>query len=882
MKTTHPMTILVFGVTSLLAVRLFAQAAAETPGETAPGAIPVATAEAATAAAPEAPPALEDLFADEGDYYLMRGTKIPLRRDTHRMAVKFKKNSATEGLAASEKNTKRAAALKTAMAVDDAEVSVERSVEAADAELVSVKFKKAGRLTKAHIKAAAQSPEVELAAPVFAAATGLDPLIATDSILVRFVPEYGEREVKGFCRQNGLVLDGRARGRLNIYVLRLSNPAQDSCLDTANALNGKPGVVWAQPNFAKEIKTQAVDPLYGQEWHLCNTGQGGGKAGADVRAEQAWAVVAASTSIVIAIVDTGVDLAHEDLGFWRNAGESGGGKETDTLDNDGNGYTNDWRGWDFYSNDNDPSPGGNHGTACAGVAAATGDNGLGCKGMAPGCRILPVKISSSDSGFATDLRIGEAIQYAARYADVISCSWGGSGFSAYEADAIDDAVQFGRGGLGTPVFCASGNGCGRGWTPVGLVFPNGWGTAAVGWMYQTVAAKSALRADRAWLDNVTTPDGRLETFDGTVPPALPVGWSNLTGSAANWLTVADASHRLGSSGNSLASGLMSGSGSSGVMVQKYCPTGGTNIFYAMVDAGEGGTLYATYWTGSRWVAYKSLIDRGMVFPASYTNSIAVGASDNLDKRACYSQYGPGLEFVAPSGGGTLGVVTTDRTGTSGYASGNYYTNFSGTSSATPLTAGLAALMLSANPSLTVADIRRILRETADDIETAGFDEFTGAGRINAYKAVVAAKALLPVGPQIGSRSPAGDPVYVKAGTSQAFSVTVSGGAGALSYRWLRNGVAQSGSSSSWTMPTTADGIGPQGIRLEIVDASGKQTNTQWQVLVGAGDPSLVGYWSFDGSPARDMSGRGNDLSVTGRVDFTWDGAVGGALRFPAP
>lgn len=143
------------------------------------------------------------------------------------------------------------------------------------------------------------------------------------------------------------------------------------------------------------------------------------------------------------------------------------------------------------------------------------------------------------------------------------------------------------------------------------------------------------------------------------------------------------------------------------------------------------------------------------YPASMAETIAVGASTNQDQRAPYSDYGQGLDFVAPSSGGTRRIETTDIQGQHGYnskadASGDYCeaednSGFGGTSSATPLAAGVAALMLSVNPALTAAAIRRLLRETAVKIDPIngqynadGWSQQYGYGRIDAAEAVRAA------------------------------------------------------------------------------------------------------------------------------------------------
>lgn len=134
--------------------------------------------------------------------------------------------------------------------------------------------------------------------------------------------------------------------------------------------------------------------------------------------------------------------------------------------------------------------------------------------------------------------------------------------------------------------------------------------------------------------------------------------------------------------------------------------------------------------------------------ALHRDVIAVGASNSRDKRSSYSNFGPELALCAPSSGSPgRSIVTTDRRGSSGYGSGDYTTTFGGTSSATPLAAGLAGLILSVNPDLSAAEVKQIMMDTADKIdadgEHNGYDEtghspWYGHGRINAHKAVAMA------------------------------------------------------------------------------------------------------------------------------------------------
>ncbi|MGH9839912.1 MAG: S8 family serine peptidase [Blastocatellia bacterium] len=151
----------------------------------------------------------------------------------------------------------------------------------------------------------------------------------------------------------------------------------------------------------------------------------------------------------------------------------------------------------------------------------------------------------------------------------------------------------------------------------------------------------------------------------------------------------------------------------------------------------------------------------IAFPASHPLTMAVGASNDRGKRSGYSNFGPGMDFVAPSSDrGRQGITTTDLSNRNrGFNLTSSYTDrFGGTSSATPLAAGVGALALSANPALTADEARNILRGTAEKIDTAGgaysggFSLQYGFGRVDAEAAVRKAIASRSGG---GTRAAAG-------------------------------------------------------------------------------------------------------------------------------
>src|SRR5262249_54024976 len=144
------------------------------------------------------------------------------------------------------------------------------------------------------------------------------------------------------------------------------------------SLKGVPGYVSAQPNFAYQVAATPNDARFGELWGMHNTGQTvGGQVGtvdADIDAPEAWNLTRGSRSVVVAVLDTGIDYNHPDLAanMWRNPGEIPG----NNLDDDGNGYADDVFGRDFINNDSDPMDDHFHGTHVAGTIGAVGNNGV--------------------------------------------------------------------------------------------------------------------------------------------------------------------------------------------------------------------------------------------------------------------------------------------------------------------------------------------------------------------------------------------------------------------------------------------------------------------------------------------------------------------------
>lgn len=161
-----------------------------------------------------------------------------------------------------------------------------------------------------------------------------------------------------------------------------------------------------------------------------------------IQAPEAWDIQIGSHTIVVGVIDTGVDWQHEDLAdnIFINTGEIA----NNGIDDDGNGYIDDVRGYDFINRDADPYDDHGHGTHVAGIIAAVGNNSIGVTGVAWTTKILPLKIFNSE-GRATSSAILEAIDYAnLMEVDITNNSWGGSRYSQTLRNAIQATHESGQ------------------------------------------------------------------------------------------------------------------------------------------------------------------------------------------------------------------------------------------------------------------------------------------------------------------------------------------------------------------------------------------------------------------------------------------------------
>lgn len=656
------------------------------------------------------------------------------------------------------------------------------------------------------------------------------------------------------------------------FIVGVEGMTAEDILAESVRLSGKAGVAWAEPNFRCEgVKHYTPnDTYFNNQWHLKDSAAG------SVAAQSAWDLVKGD-NIIIAIIDDGVQTTHPDLQASIAAGK------TNVLTGTANVEPAD-------ADDN-------HGTAVAGVAAAIGNNAVGVAGVAFKSKILPIKIATGET-YATDAQLATAFRYAAgltggpgwQGAHLINFSWSWPSSTTMNS-ALADVTTNGRGGRGCPVFVSSGNGAAEWYNHS---FPVAAGSHTFKFEYKKDLSVS-MGLDCFWIDNVYLPGVGTQGFEGgTFPPS---GWT--TGGNANWFqnTQPEWVKGAGADGTrSAQSGDISDYQSTWLQTVQTTTAG--NMDFYVVSSSEGGydvlNLYIDGVWEKRWAEY-DFTDPGGIYtmstisyPASHANTIAVGASTDGNLRSEYSQFGTGLDIVTPSGGGTAAIWTTDRTGSAGYHGSSYMPAFSGTSSSSPLAAGIGALVLARNPTLTASEVRSVLRRSCakiggvtysgGDAGAGGWNQYYGYGKLMASSAV---------------QNAAGGALQF---TSAAYSVAENGGTvtitarrtggsyGAVSVSYATaNGTATAGSdytaksgTLAWADGDTADKTFPVTILNDTAYEAGETFTVALSSPSGAtlGTPATTTVTITNADPVPKPVLLAPDLSTRGRGVVRWSSSSG--------
>ncbi len=229
----------------------------------------------------------------------------------------------------------------------------------------------------------------------------------------------------------------------NHFLIQFRDHSSEALEDKISTLRLYGAVSYVEPNFYRVSTISPNDSSFHNLWALNNLGSGSGNYDADIDAVEAWDITTGDANVLVAVIDTGIQIDHPDLlgRIYYNLRE-----EVNGIDDDGNGFVDDINGWNFYELDqgnNDVSDTSqSHGSHVAGIISANGNNQVGVIGVSPGITILPVKIFNDNGGYASDLIRG--MHYAAKMgASIINVSLGGSDESQAEISMIDDLQKHG-------------------------------------------------------------------------------------------------------------------------------------------------------------------------------------------------------------------------------------------------------------------------------------------------------------------------------------------------------------------------------------------------------------------------------------------------------
>ena len=286
---------------------------------------------------------------------------------------------------------------------------------------------------------------VEFAGRVFVDPKSGQPVVYTENIFAQFDPDASRAACKRILKKYGLTPKRELHYARNAFFVGAAEGIGPEVFDVALQLLQEEEVHLAHPELARERVFRAA---FANQWHLRKSTINGQVIDAHANVEAAWQLSEGS-GITIAIIDDGVDIDHEE---FRSSGKIVFPR-------------------DVTGKDDDPRPGngGNHGTACAGVACADGK--FGASGVAPRAKLMPIRLTS---GLGTQPEADAFVWAAQHGADVISCSWGPpDGDYSDPTDpthnevvplpdstrvAIDWTVRNGRNGKGCVVLFAAGNG----------------------------------------------------------------------------------------------------------------------------------------------------------------------------------------------------------------------------------------------------------------------------------------------------------------------------------------------------------------------------------------------------------------------------------------
>ena len=571
----------------------------------------------------------------------------------------------------------------------------------------------------------------------------LYPAFVPGELLVKFRPEVRKESAAAY--QEWFNISTRRTFAINGYQ-QVKLPPGVTIDEALELYTGDPDVEHAEPNYLLYADRTPDDTDFEELWGLDNTGQNvdetNGTPDADIDAPEAWDVTIGSSDIIVAVVDSGVDVNHPDLqaNIWTNPGEIA----DNGSDDDGNGYVDDVNGWDFLNGDNAPDDASSHGTHVAGTIAAVGNNGRGVTGVSWTAKIMPLRFLDA-LGVGNTADAIEAIEYAnAMGADVINNSWGGGGNSQSLKAAIDasDAV----------VVCAAGND-GRNNESIPF-YPSSFTSSNIISVAATDQNDNLASFSNFGVNSVDVAAPGVNIYSSV--PGRQTVWSDNfdDGTIEDWTTGG-----INNSWDTTTTSWFSGSNSLtdsplGVYsdsTNSWARAPAVNLFTASGARLEFKLIVNTEFLFDRlriqvstdligWTTHTVKLEGVGIFSDGVYGSQLAWVTAIVDLGNYEGQNAVYVRFyftsdVSITGDGVYIDDVAVTTASSSY-SGSEYDYFNGTSMATPHVAGLAALLKAHNPALANTEIKAAI-ENSVDFKSALNNKVASDGRINAAAALAA-------------------------------------------------------------------------------------------------------------------------------------------------
>ena len=583
------------------------------------------------------------------------------------------------------------------------------------------------------------------------------PNYVKGEVIVKYKKDVPDERINGLHQRMNAI---KKRDIPNLRIQSVKIPDFMSVEDAIAKYKSDPDVEYAEPNYILRALLPANDPAYTSNllWGLNNTGLPvngfTGTTDADIDAPEAWDITQGSSSVVIAVIDSGV-ANHTDLAttnIWTNTGETCG----DGIDNDSNGYIDDCNGWNFLDNNNDPTDYNSHGTHVAGTIAAIGNNNNGITGVMWNAQIMPLRFLGVSGAGDTASAIS-AINYAANNgARIINASWGGGPYS----QALYDAINYARSRNVLFVAAAGNDGTNNDSTPS---YPASYNldniiSVAATTQSDTLASFSNYGATSVDVGapgvniyssipvySYTTVQTLypLNNFDSGTVGSLPLGWSrggtNSTWALTNSFAASSPPSLTDSPGGNYANNTAS-------WVNYTTPITATSprIYRYTVNFNARYNLEINYdyflLVGSNNNADWNILDYWTGTQATFT---PISSSELTYMAEVFPSFYFGFGLLSDSSVNYDGVYIDDvQLIRESIAINNYgYGYMSGTSMASPHVAGVAGLVLSVNPSLSYSQVRDIILNNVDAKASLSGQVSTG-GRLNAFKAVSGASTTM--------------------------------------------------------------------------------------------------------------------------------------------